>query len=331
MATLKEVADRAGVTVTTVSRMLNKPDMVSPRTAERIRQAMKALDYQPNEIAQSLSKKTSNFIGLIVPSARNAFFCKVVESTERYTSQFGYKLLLCVSKHERQKEIGYFNMLKANKVAGVIIASHTQDLSQSIRFDAPIISIDRTISPDIPVVCSDNYNGGRLAAEHLISRGCKRMAYFSGGKVFSDMGAVHRLQGFEDALRAHGVEPLVQRHSEDRFISMEYEDIISAFFAEYGDIDGAFCSNDIIAAEMLRYAAKKGIAVPEKLKIVGYDDVDIAALCSPSITSVHQPVDDICRYAVESIVNYHARPVPISTTFPVTLVQRESTADVRNE
>lgn len=325
MASLKEVAQKAGVTVTTVSRMLNKPEKVSPATVKRIRQAMRELDYQPNEIARSLSKKTSNFIGLIVPSARNAFFAKVIDSMEHHAAFHGHKLLLCVSNHERQKEIEYFSMLRAHKVAGVIIASHTQDIAESISFDAPILAIDRTISPEISTVCSDNYNGGRLAARLLIEKGCKRVAYFNGGMVLEGMGASLRQQGFEQTLRANGMEPIIQTHREDRFISLKYQDVIAAFFQEHGDIDGAFCSNDFLAAEIIRYAAKHQLRVPEDVKVIGYDDIDLAEFYNPSITTIHQPVDDICQFAVESVVHYGERALPSMTTFPIRLVEREST------
>ena len=326
MVTLKEVAERAGVTVTTVSRMLNKPEMVSAATVRRIRQAMRDLDYHPNELARSLSKKTSNFIGLIVPSARNAFFARVIERMERHITGNGYKMLLCVSNHERKKELEYFSMLKAHKVAGVIIASHTQDIAESVSFDAPILSIDRVISPQISAVCSDNLNGGKMAAELLIRKGCKRIAYFSGGVTLHGMNASLRQQGFEQALNEHGMEPIIQAHREDRFISMKYEDLITAFFESHGDIDGAVCSNDILAAEIIRFAALNGISVPGTLKVVGYDDIDLAALYMPSITTVHQPVNDISRFAVDSIIQFGKRPIPTLTIFPVHLVERESTA-----
>jgi len=325
MATLKEVADRAGVTVTTVSRMLNKPEKVSKKTSDRIRRAMKELNYMPNEIAQSLSKRTSNFIGLIVPSARNYFFCKIIDSIEHYTTVQGYKLLLCASNHEREKEIEYFNMLNANKVAGVIIASRTQDIGESVRMDAPIISIDRKISPVIPYVCSDNYAGGELAANHLLQKGCKKMAYFSGSPTLVGMDANKRLQGFESVLREYGLAPVVLELSEDRFVSMKYEDVIASFFAEHGDIDGIFTSNDIIAAEIIRYCLQNGIDIPERVKVVGYDDIDLAGLYTPAITTIHQPIDDMCRFAVESIVGYKDKSLPIATTFPVRLIEREST------
>ena len=326
MATLKEVAERAGVTITTVSRMLNSPQKVSTKTSAKIRRVMKELNYQPNEIAQSLSKKTSNFIGLIVPSSRNYFFCKIVDTVEKYTSKYGMKLLLCNSNHEKSKEIEYFNMLRANKVAGVIIASRTQNISEIADFHSPIISIDRIISPDIPAVCADNYNGGYLAGKHLAGKGCKRLAYFSGSPKLTGMDANRRLSGFESALRDSGIAPpVVAELSEERFVSLEYEDIIKAFLHEHPEVDGIFTSNDILAAQIIRHCLKSGIKIPEDLKVVGYDDIDLARLYSPSITTVHQPIEAICRFAVESIVHFNDSLLPVNTTFPVELIQREST------
>jgi len=326
MATLKEVAGKAGVTITTVSRMLNNPQKVSKKTSDKIRRIMKELNYQPNEIAQSLSKKTSNFIGLIVPSTKNYFFCKIVDAVERYTTKYGFKLLLCSSNHEKAKEIEYFNMLRANKVAGVIIASRTQNIGEIADFHSPIISIDRIISPDIPAVCADNYNGGYLAGKHLVEKGCRKLAYFSGSPMLSGMDANRRLTGFESALRECGIgPPVVAELSEERFVSLEYEDVIEAFMKEHPEVDGIFTSNDIIAAQIIRHSVKLGIRIPEDLKIVGYDDIDLARLYNPSITTIRQPLEAICRFAVENLVHFGDRMHPVNTTFPVELIKREST------
>lgn len=324
MATLKEVADRAGVTVTTVSRMLNKPGIVSAQTTCKIQRAMQELDYQPNELARSLSKQQSNMIGLIVPSARNYFFCKVIHEVEQATCELGYKLLLCVSNHEKQKEIEYFSMLKANKVAGVLIASHTQDLANNIAMDMPVISIDRTLSPGIPSVCSDNENGGHLAAKLLVQKGCRNLAYFS-GSITPGMDANRRQDGFASELANHGLQPIVLELEEERFVSMEYEDIIAAFFARHPAVDGVFTSNDIIAAQILRYCQKTGRPVPGSLKIVGYDDIELARLTPPAITTIRQDVHAISRFAVQSVAQCKKRPTPLATVFPVTLIERETT------
>lgn len=327
MATLKEVAEKAGVTVTTVSRMLNSPQKVSKQTRDKIQRVMRELDYQPNELARSLSKQTSHFIGLIVPTTKNYFFCKVVDTIEHYTAEYGYKLLLCNSNHEKKKEIEYFTMLKAHKVAGVIIASRTQDIAQNISLQSPIISIDRTISKAIPSVCADNFTGGYLAGKHLIEKGCRRLAYFSGSPMLSDMYANQRLDGFESAIRQNGLcAPVVTELSEEQFVTLEYEEVIAGFMAQHHEVDGIFTSNDIIAAQIIQHCAKRGIHVPNALKIVGYDDIDLARLYTPSITTIRQPIDAICRFAVDCIVHFQSdRELPINTTFPVELIEREST------
>ncbi len=324
MATLKDVAARAGVTVTTVSRMLNKRIKVSAATCQKIEAAMKELGYQPNELAQSLAKKSSNFIGLIVPSASNYFFCKVVDRVEHHVTARGYRLLLCASNHEREKELEYFQMLGANKVAGVIVASRTQNLQEGLRFDAPIISIDRKLSPSIPSVSSDNYAGGVLAAQLFLAKGCKHPAYFS-GSPWLDMDANKRYSGFEDTLRQSGIQPLTLELSEERFMSMKYDDVIAGFLRQHPELDCVFTSNDIIAAQVLRYCANNHIAVPERMKVIGYDDIELAGLYSPTITTIRQPVDEICRFAVDSVIAYYDKLVPVNTVFPVTLIEREST------
>ena len=169
MATLKDVARLSGVTVTTISRMLNNRVNVSEKTRAKILAAMEELDYHPNELAQSLIRQKSSFIGLIVPSAKNFFFGAVIDCVERYVCASGYKLLLCVSDLDVNKEVEYFHMLKSNKVAGVILASHTQNLPEHVNLsNLPLVTIDRTLADSVPSACADNYAGGRLAAEHLL-------------------------------------------------------------------------------------------------------------------------------------------------------------------
>jgi LacI family transcriptional regulator, sucrose operon repressor len=325
MATIKDVAALSGVTVTTVSRMLNGRGYVSEKTKEKIRKVMKDLHYQPNEIARSLSKKQTSVIGLIVPSASNPFFSKIIDAVEHHASKHKYKLLLCNSNLELKKEIDYFGMLNANKVSGVIVASRTQDLHQHIRYDAPVISIDRIISSQIPAICSDNYQGGVLAAEHLIAKGCKKLAHISGSS-FLNMDANKRYFGFREVCEKHGIPHIVIDASEEQFQSMHYGEIIDALLDSHPDLDGIFTSNDILAAQVIQACYYRKISIPEQMKIVGYDDIDLCTIFTPPITTIHQPVDDICQYAVESIVfKSRNKTMPSNITFPVRLIERGTT------
>ena len=326
MATLKDVARLSGVTVTTISRMLNNRVNVSEKTRAKILAAMEELDYHPNELAQSLIKQKSSFIGLIVPSAKNFFFGAVIDCVERHVCASGYKLLLCVSDLDVNKEVEYFHMLKSNKVAGVILASHTQNLSQHVNLaNLPLVTIDRTLADSVPSACADNYTGGRLAAEHLLDRGCRRLAYISGSAGI-EMDANKRWVGFCDVCRERGAEPPVMVDASERdFIAMRYEPLIHQLFQEHPEVDGVFSSNDIIAAQVLQYCSQQGIEVPGRMKVVGYDDTDLACLTTPPLTTIHQPVEDICRWAVERIVAGESAGAPEARVFPVELIQRQST------
>lgn len=326
MATLIDVAQLAGVSVTTISRMLNNRVKVSDKTRNKIMAAMKALDYYPDEIAQSLTKKKSNFIGLIVPSAKNFFFSQVIEYTEYYAVKKGYKLLLCISNHETAKEIEYFGMLKANKVAGIIIASRTQNLLEYLNIDSPVLCIDRIISPDIPAICSDNYHGGTLAAEHLIRKGCKNLAYISGSAEL-EFEANKRFLGFSDACRLADVTaPVFLDATEERFFSMDYQGIVAELFEANPQVDGIFTSNDIIAAQVLQYCRSHAIRIPDDVKLIGYDDTDLASLCTPTISTIHQPIKEMCQMAVEGIYQLSTSGIPPKNLIlPVTLIERQTT------
>ena len=324
MATIKDVAKKAGVTVTTVSRMLNDRVKVSDKTKNKILQAMEELNYEPNEVARSLIKKNNKIIGIIVASASNYFLCKVIEEVEKWATFYGYKLLVCVSNHETQKEIEYFKMLKANKVAGVVLASHTQELENYINFDAPIISFDRSINEYTPSVSSDNYQGGVLAAKHLVEKGCKNLYFFSDINL-SGMYANLRYDGFKDILKENNIEAKIYLANPECFISMDYEKEIEQFFYENKEVDGIFASNDIIATQIIAYCKKNNINVPKELKVVGFDGIDLVRLVYPKITTIRQPVEENCRFAVEAILGIKDEEVPKRTLFPVELILGEST------
>jgi len=324
MATLKDVAAKAGVTVTTVSRMINNRGYVSEATCANIRAAMKELHYQPNEVARSLSLKRSNLIGLIVPSSSNMFFCNIIDGIEKYVSKNGYKLLLCNSNHEMDKEIEYFEMLNANKVAGVIVTSRTQGLGNKIFIDAPIVTFDRVISDKIPSICVDNFQGGVLAATHLIERGAHNLAYISGSSDL-DMDANKRYLGFKSVCDAHKVPYVVIDASEEQFLKMNYYQLARQFLDENPNVTGVFTSNDIIAAEVIRLCHKRGIKVPEQLKVVGYDDIELCNFTTPQITTIRQPYDDICRFVVQHLIQMiEKKEIPESKVLPVSLIQRGS-------
>ena len=164
MATLKDVAQLAGVTVTTVSRMLNGRGNVSGKTRERIHQAMDALGYSPNEMARSLKAASSPFIGVIVPTVNTPFFASLVEEIEKAAFVRGYRILLCVTGMDEDKERDCYTLMLSSKVSGIIQCNQTARVEEYVRPGAPVVIIERVSGKDIPSIVSDNEHGGRLTA-----------------------------------------------------------------------------------------------------------------------------------------------------------------------
>ena len=326
MATLQDVADLAGVTVTTVSRMLNGRVRVSEKTREKIDHAMRELGYHPNEMARCLAKKKNNLIGLIVPSAKQFFFSELIQEVEDAVAERQCQLLLCVSDQKLEKEKAYYQMLMGDRVRGIIAASYSHGFQNIAHRSAPLIYIERQSEDGTPCALMDSLQGGRLAGEHLISRGCRRMLYLSGNAAKNSVSN-QRYAGFRAACEEAGLpEPTLAETRWDEFISLNYEETVDRVFREYPEMDGIFASNDLIAATVVRYCLKKGIRIPEEMKIVGYDDTAFASLCPIPLTTIRQPIAEIAQYAVQCVIRLSdGDVVPSNTVFPVRLIERETT------
>jgi LacI family sucrose operon transcriptional repressor len=322
-STIKDVAARAGVTVTTVSRFLNRRGYMSDATRARIQQAMSDLDYVPNEIARSLYRRRSSIIGLIIPTANHPFFGQLTASIEARAYEAGYKLLLCDSRMDAEKESQYIDMLIRHKVDGIIMASHTLHVDQYRRIGMPVVSMDRRIAESIPYVTSDNAAGGRLATRRLIERGCRELAFFS-GKVNPALLPSRRVESFIAETRAAGFEPIVVQTGEDVFDFTQYETLVDQLFREHPGVDGVVAS-DVKAGHVLQACRRLGRRVPDDVKVVGYDDILLASLLVPRLTTIHQPIEEMGSRAVEILVAQIAgEAVAMENVLPVSLVVRES-------
>ena len=326
MATLQDVANRAGVTVTTVSRMLNGRVRVSQKTRDKIEQAMQELEYRPNEMARSLAKKSSNIIGLMVPSAKQYFFAELIQEVEDAVAAQQCQLMLCISDHELDKENAYFQALLGDRVRGIIVASYSQGFEDLASRRTPVVYIERQPEDGTPFAMMDSYEGGRLAGMHLIGKGCRKLLYLSGNASKNSVSNL-RYKGFCEACIEKDVpKPMLAEAEWEEFISLDYTDTIRQAFEKYPDTDGILASNDLMAATVVRYCLKHGIRIPERIKVVGYDDTSFASLCPVPLTTIHQPIREVARYTVECVIRCAAgETVPISAIFPVRLVERETT------
>ena len=173
MATLKDVAAECGLTVTTVSRVLNNRGYISDETRKKVYAAMDKLNYRPNEVARSLSKKTTNTIGVIVPHIRHPYFAEMISNIENAASKHGYKIILCNSKGRSNKEKEYLDMCTSNRVAGIILFSGSVAVQEFTDSNIALVTVERFVENGTAAVECDNKQGGELAAQHLIECGCK--------------------------------------------------------------------------------------------------------------------------------------------------------------
>ncbi|MFT9370572.1 LacI family DNA-binding transcriptional regulator [Paenibacillus polymyxa] len=325
MATIHDVALKAGVSVTTVSRVMNNRGYISETTRKKVFDAMEELNYQPNEIARSLLRKQSNIIGLIIPNVSHPFFSELANQVEYCAYQQGCKVLLCNSHMDPVKEKVYIDMLKRNRVDGIIMGSHTLEVEEYRHLNSPIVTFDRQIDPYIPYISSDNYRGGELATELLIRKGCRKIAHIC-GNLELNMLSNERTKAFKDVVDRHSIEHVIVQTDLNVFDQKEYERMISKLVHEHPDVDGVFATSDIIAAFALKEYIRAGRHVPENVRIVGFDDVSAASWLTPELTSVRQPIAEIGRLAVELIRRQaEGEQVQPVNRLPVELIERATT------
>ncbi|MCZ8514188.1 LacI family DNA-binding transcriptional regulator [Paenibacillus filicis] len=325
MATIHDVAEKAGVSVTTVSRVLNNRGYISDATRRKVFGVMEELNYHPNEIARSLLRKQSNIIGLIIPNVSHPFFGELANDVEFFAHRNGFKVLLCNSRLEPAKEREYIEMMKRNRVDGIIMGSHTLEVGDYESLPYPIVTIDRRIGESIPYISSDNYRGGELATRLLIDKGCRKIAHIC-GSLELDLLANLRTDAFESMATRSGIHHLTIQTDMDVFNQEQYEDMIRRLFREHPDIDGVFATSDIIAAFAVKIGRTLGKRIPEELRIVGYDDVKAASWLQPSLTTIRQPIREMSELAVELIrKQMEEAPYERENILPVELIERDTT------
>ena len=300
MATIVDVAKIAGVTPTTVSRVINNRGYISEKTKKKVFEAMKELNYQPNEIARSLTKKKTNTIGIIVPHISHPYFSKLISNLENQASKKGYKIMLCNSKEEVKKEQEYLDMFKSNRVAGIVLCSGNVEASKINVGDTPIILLEKNFENGYLGIQCNNYQGGKIATEHLIDSGCKRLLHFS-GIIDEHMPADNREKAFIDVCEKNEIEYFIKKYDLNIYNNMNYYDYIKETLISIPNIDGIFASSDLIAAQVIQVCNELNIDIPREIKLVGFDDVDISKLTTPQITTIHQPIMEMAKEAINFI------------------------------
>jgi len=332
MATIREVAESAGVSYATVSHVINNTRVVTQQTRERVLAAMVALDYRPNALARSLRQGKTNTIGLVLPDSANPFFAEISRCIEDEAFKKGYSVFLCNTELDTQRELFYVDVLSKKQVDGIIFVAagdQPDSLDFLLRQNMSVVMIDRDLpNVEVDAVLTDHRLGGFLATRHLIDLGHTRIACIAGPSSITP--SAERITGYRQALEEANLpydEKLVLRGDYHAQSGMEITDAVLAMTPRPTAI---FALNDLMALGALRAAAEAEYSVPRDLAIVGYDDLELAKFTSPPLTTIAQPKKEIGTQAVNLLaarISQKSRP-PSRLVLPPELIVRRSTQSV---
>lgn len=295
IANIQDVAKRAGVSIATVSRVLNGRDHVNEDVIARVRAAAQELQYQPSRAARALRANQATILGLLITDIQNPFFTALVRGVEDVAQRNGYSLILCNSDEDPQKERRYIEVLCAERVAGVIIAP-TREQQHSFKLfskhNIPVVAVDRRIKDsETDVVLVDNVRGAREATAHLIANGYRRIGIISG--PISTTTGRERLEGYRLALQEADIEPdpaleRIGSFKEESGRQRTYEllDLVKP-------IDALFVANNLMTLGALAALHECKLCIPDDIALVGFDEMPWASLQTISLTTVTQPVYEI--------------------------------------
>lgn len=324
MPTIKDVAKMAGVSVATVSRVINNSGYVNEVTKKRVEQAISQLNYRPNNVARSLFHGRSQMIALLVPDIMNPFFPELARAVEDFAKLNDYTFVLCNTDDDPEKEMHYIYALEQKSVDGIIVVSSTVTEKSLQGIHVPIVALDRIVSAKLPSITVKNRDGARQAVRYLKQLGCKRIAHICGPDNVSN--TKERLGGYIDEVK-----------NEEWFLSSyvvsgdyQYDKAMDAtknLLKSHPEVDGIFVANDLMGVGVLKAAQELGLKVPEDIQIIGFDGISLGEKITPSITTMKQPIYEMGTRAAQLLIQQINEPNQQvqHEEYEVTLVKREST------
>jgi LacI family transcriptional regulator len=332
-AGIKEVAEAAGVSIATVSHVVNSTRFVSEKTKSKVFRAMEQLDFRPNAVAQSLRSQKSNTIGLIVPmlpsDTSNFFFMTIVQGIQKTLKQHGYQLLLSNNATEElEEEKEQIKLFNSKLIDGLIIASIADDasyLNDTVRSHYPVVFIDRK-SEGYPgdYVLADGFGGSLKAVQSILDKGHEKIGFITGTLGISTSN--ERLEGYKKALADRGIafDPSLMREANASFEN-GYEcakELIAS-----SDITALFVANNVLTMGVVAYLQEQKIKMPEELAVIGFDDYDWTKITTPPLSVIRQPSFEIGVKAAEAMIQRienSDKNEGIEYRLPTTLIMRGS-------
>jgi LacI family transcriptional regulator len=327
---LSDVAQLARVSTATVSRALTCPDKVKPATAARIRQAVQALGYVAHGAARALASRRTHTIGVVIPTLDNAIFANTAHALQRTLDQAGYTLLLASHEFDAEVEARVTRALIERGVDGLVLLGATHHPSVLRMLDTQQVPYVLTWALDAsgrhPCVGFDNRTAAIRIANHLLELGHREFAMISGVTAGNER-ASDRLEGVRQALSARGIALAPGRLVEKQYTLSAGREGLREVLRETPRPTAVICGNDVLAIGALAECNAQGLAVPREISLTGFDDLEMASVVTPALTTVHFPTAELGSYAGQHLLARLAgKPFDMRTELPVELIVRASTA-----
>ncbi|ABJ73137.1 LacI family DNA-binding transcriptional regulator [Lactococcus cremoris] len=323
---IKDIAKLSGVSVATVSRVINNNGRFSEETRKKILDVIEETGYQMNFSAKSLRMNKSFSVGILVPDISNYFFSDMVQKIEEELFELGYSTIICNTGRNIEKETAYLNMLRSKLVDGIIVISGVDEFVFHYD-DIPYICIDREpLKKEKTIFISSNhYQGAFEATESLINNGCKHPAILMYDRQSSS--AKERFKGYKDALKKNNISYNESSHLLLSGLEENFTENLQAFLERTDQVDSFFAVNDTLAMKLFSSLKELGEKIPEDFKIIGFDDSPLAHYSSPTLSSVKQNTDKIAQFTVKNLIDFISSGKIINyqtILVPVELVVRNS-------
>lgn len=327
--TIKDVARQAGVSVATVSRLVNNSGVVGEKTAKKVRLAIKELSFRPNVIGRSLKTSRTKLIGVVIPSLSNPVFADAVAGINDELSDIGYTLMFTSTDYHIERERQSLETLLSNRVEGLILtvanSEHSNVLDMLDKSRVPYVMLFNQPSPrNRPSVTVDNVSASKEVADIMVDHGHHCIAMISGSFEKSDR-AVARKKGFVEGLKARGCPP--PYICEVDFVDLDIDEVLQPLYAESQSSPTAlFCSNDLLAISVIGALSRHGLRVPEDVSVFGFDGIAVGNHLYPTLTTVMQPAREMGRVAAQQLLGHISRgEEPETVILPYTMRLGEST------
>jgi LacI family transcriptional regulator len=311
-ASVVDVARHAGVSVGTVSNVLNRPDRVSPRTRAKVLAAIEALGFVRNEAARQLRAGRSRTIGLLVLDVRNPFFTDLAAGVEEAATEAGLSVILCNSGDDPIREDHYLGMLQEQRAFGILItpvANQNPRIEEVRRHGTPVVFVDRGSGRRQCSVSVDDVSGGEMAAAHLLEVGHRRIAFVGGPMSINQVS--DRLRGARQAIQAAGGKPADLSVIETAGLTVASGRATGQQIAAIPSRrrpTAVLCANDLLALGLLQDMTIRGVQVPGELAIIGYDDIEFASAAAVPLTSIRQPRSQLGKAATQLLMEEALSP-----------------------